>query len=211
MPESVTDRPTKSHEYIFLLSKSADYFYDMEAIKEPHVRLWDESNGGGMATTWHDQAHIGGTNRHERPYPLPNPAGRNKRTVWTVATQPYPDAHFATFPEDLIAVHPERHITARGMWSVPWERVVEKSGGTIGQSWHNHDSDQEKGQRSPNTLMNSGWLYQSKTLAGNRPATTITKHEHVPASPPFAGSGTTVKVAQDLGRIGIGLNLKPTI
>src|SRR5208283_2905831 len=70
MPESCTDRPTKSHEFIFLLAKQERYFYDADAIREP---LRD-----------------------------PNPDGRNKRTVWTVATQPYAEAHFATFPEDLI-------------------------------------------------------------------------------------------------------------
>ena len=102
MPESVTDRPTKSHEYLFLLTKNQRYYYDADAIREPHVRLWDSNNGGGMSTTRHHDAHIGGSNRHERKYPVPNPLGRNKRTVWTVATQPYQGAHFATFPTKLI-------------------------------------------------------------------------------------------------------------
>lgn len=72
MPESVTDRCTKAHEYIFLLSKSARYYYDAESVKEPVV-----STG-----------YIG--------------LGRNRRSVWTIATQPYSGAHFATFPPKLI-------------------------------------------------------------------------------------------------------------
>ena len=65
MPESARDRPTKSHEYIFLLSKSKKYYYDINTIRGPHKR------------------------------------GRNKRSVWTINTQPYPDAHFATFPPEI--------------------------------------------------------------------------------------------------------------
>lgn len=80
MPESVTDRPTKAHEYVFLLSKSPRYFYDADAIREPHADgKWGGEDG-----------------------PTLNPAGRNKRSVWTVATQPFAGAHFATFPPKLI-------------------------------------------------------------------------------------------------------------
>uniref|UniRef100_A0A6M3INB1 Putative methyltransferase n=1 Tax=viral metagenome TaxID=1070528 RepID=A0A6M3INB1_9ZZZZ len=130
MPESVTDRPTKAHEYIFLLTKSAKYFYDAEAIREPHVRLWDADNGGSMATERHHKAHIGGTNRHKRPYPEPNPSGRNKRTVWTIATQPFPGSHFAVFPEKLIEPCVLAGTSEKGCCvecGGPWERVVEKT------------------------------------------------------------------------------------
>ena len=102
MPESCTDRLTKAHEYLFLLTKSAQYYYDADAIREPHKRLWKANNGGSMSTERHHNAHIGGTNRHKRPYPEPNPSGRNKRTVWTIPTEPTPEAHFATFPEKLV-------------------------------------------------------------------------------------------------------------
>jgi DNA modification methylase len=79
MPESVTDRPTKSHEQLFLLSKSSTYFYDAEAIKEP-------------------SADIMGTAKQYATFELL----RNARTVWTIATQPYSGAHFATYPPALI-------------------------------------------------------------------------------------------------------------
>ena len=101
MPESVTDRCTKSHEYLFLLAKSQRYFYDAAAIKEPHKRDWTNC-GGSLSTERHHEAHIGGSNRHLRPFPIPNENGANRRSVWTVATAPFSGAHFATFPPKLI-------------------------------------------------------------------------------------------------------------
>jgi len=93
MPESVTDRPTTSHEHIFLLAKSESYYYDADAIREAHSysdpRPRQSYNGKGWPTS--DADRLG-----------QHPAGRNKRSVWTVPTQPYPEAHFATYPEDLI-------------------------------------------------------------------------------------------------------------
>jgi DNA modification methylase len=92
MPESVTDRPTKAHEYLFLLSKSERYFYDAEAIKEP-----DSGKNGGRFGSYPDS-----TGRKDASRARPDYEGRNKRSVWTVATRPYTEAHFATFPPDLI-------------------------------------------------------------------------------------------------------------
>lgn len=105
MPESVTDRPTRAHEYIFLLSKSARYFYDAEAIREPHRTADDRRNrpdyepsrGRAMGMPDGDVQRIG-TNG---PSTWPE-AGRNRRSVWEVSTQPYSEAHFATFPPKLI-------------------------------------------------------------------------------------------------------------
>jgi DNA modification methylase len=97
MPESVRDRPTKSHEYLFLLSKSERYFYDADAIAEESVsegpRLADDDEPTRHGTAG---ARASGVTR------LGAGATRNRRTVWTVATQPYSGAHFATFPPELI-------------------------------------------------------------------------------------------------------------
>jgi DNA modification methylase len=95
MPESVTDRPTKAHEYIFLLSKSRSYYYDAAAIAEASLcPLRDkEALDGEDAVT----RKLRGFGNHLGTY-----EARNKRSVWAVATQPYPEAHFATFPEALI-------------------------------------------------------------------------------------------------------------
>lgn len=137
MPESVTDRPTRSHEYIFLLSKSARYFYDAEAIKEPAVtephaagyKNGEEYAVGPMNRNGHsqregDQTRVwgkrkefnrdqggGGTNFNGHsgnfkpdgtPFDYVLSGLRNKRDVWSVNPMPYADAHFATFPPDLI-------------------------------------------------------------------------------------------------------------
>lgn len=94
MPESVTDRPTKSHEYIFLLTKNDRYFYDLQSISEPVVYIDDvgrERNGRNMnGVTGTHRTSSGGS------------IFRNKRSVWTVPTGSYSDSHFATFPPDLI-------------------------------------------------------------------------------------------------------------
>lgn len=102
MPESVTDRCTKAHEYVFLLSKSARYFFDAEAIKEQGAgqRDWNEATRGD-GNDW--RAKGGAGSRAARgPSGFGTPETRNRRSVWTVATKPYAGAHFATFPPDLI-------------------------------------------------------------------------------------------------------------
>ena len=102
MPESVNDRPTKSHEYIFLLSKNPQYYYDADSIKEPTVT----PNTG---TSWEQRKIDGEPMRHGLQGAAAVGAGnfktyekRNKRSVWTVSTKPYAGAHFATFPKDLV-------------------------------------------------------------------------------------------------------------
>ena len=95
MPESVKDRCTKAHEYIFLLSKSKHYHYDNEAIKEP-AKDWgtrDRTNGKYHNKGTGLQPHSGLTKSYEK---------RNKRSVWSVNKKPYKGAHFATYPSELI-------------------------------------------------------------------------------------------------------------
>jgi len=96
MPESVKDRCTKSHEYIFLLSKSQKYFYDNEAIKEPVKQDWgtrDRTNGKYHNPGTGLQPHTGLTKSYTK---------KNKRSVWSVNKKPYKGAHFATYPPELI-------------------------------------------------------------------------------------------------------------
>jgi DNA modification methylase len=100
MPESVTDRPTKAHEYLFLLTKSERYFYDAEAIKEPAS---DTGRVNGRDGREEDaDARPPGSNPRTLKRLDYSIMGRNKRSVWTVATQGFPEAHFATFPGKLI-------------------------------------------------------------------------------------------------------------
>lgn len=99
MPESVTDRCTKSHEYIFLLTKNAKYFFDNEAIKEPantEPKARDKNAEGYQA----DYPNGKRFSQGERVYGADGM--RNKRDVWTVNTSRYADAHFATYPPELI-------------------------------------------------------------------------------------------------------------
>ena len=106
MPESVTDRCTKAHEYIFLLSKSDRYFYDNEAIKEPvsDTSLKRAEYGWNCDRPSTKNASMGGTGIHTEKMGtrFVNPSGRNKRSVWTVCTKPYKGAHFAVYPTELI-------------------------------------------------------------------------------------------------------------
>ena len=98
MPESVTDRPTKSHEYLFLLTKSPRYYYDAKAILEPLQR---EPHAPGNKPKFGDvKRNDFGTDRMDKIWG--NISGRNKRSVWTINTQPTSYAHFATFPEKLV-------------------------------------------------------------------------------------------------------------
>jgi DNA modification methylase len=96
MPESVQDRCTKAHEYIFLLSKSSKYYYDIESIKEPVKQDWgtrNRSNGKYHNEGSGLQPHSG----LEKSYEF-----ANKRSVWSVNTRSYKGAHFATYPPELI-------------------------------------------------------------------------------------------------------------
>jgi DNA modification methylase len=125
MPESVQDRCTKAHEYIFMLSKSARYFYDADAIKEDASEVsiarseradlrekpgWSEAYHGNPPTGFkrdkqrgHSRRHAGFNDRWDAMEKAEQCGGkRNKRSVWTVATQPFSEAHFATFPPSLI-------------------------------------------------------------------------------------------------------------
>jgi DNA modification methylase len=106
MPESVTDRCTKSHEYIFLLTKSPKYYFDNVAIKEPvsEVSLKRAEYGWDSDRPSTKNASMGGQGIHVEKMGtrFVNPEGRNKRSVWTITTKPYKEAHFATYPPDLI-------------------------------------------------------------------------------------------------------------
>jgi DNA modification methylase len=117
MPESVTDRPTKSHEYLFLLTKSPRYYFDADAVRE---KASQEPNVQRMRAFAQRVVAAGGDQRDKPGVPgrdgngkerrvfLDDGVSRNIRSVWTIATRPYPGAHFAVFPPEL----PERCIKA---------------------------------------------------------------------------------------------------
>jgi DNA modification methylase len=139
MPESVRDRPTGAHEYVFLLAKAARYYYDGDAISEMSVSDHGSSNGYKRAARL---THLGKDGPTGSDKPWQPQATRNARSVWSIPTQPRPEAHFATFPDALA------------------RRCV---------------------------------------LAGSAPGDVVLD--------PFVGSGTTVRVAKALGRIGWGIDI----
>lgn len=122
MPESVTDRCTKAHEYLFLLTKSARYYYDAEAICEPVVK-----GGGVIGQSESGDYCLGTGTRNDQGRHLaggfPTGETRNRRSVWTIPTMPTKEAHFATFPEALV----EPCIIAG---SKPGDRILDPFGGS---------------------------------------------------------------------------------
>ena len=110
MPSAVKTRPTTDHEYVFLLSKSKQYYYDVDSIREPHVTFSENSKMKGgrnhffkKGSTPENGKNAGNVNLHDARWDQAfHPKGRNKRTVWTISLSKFRDAHFAVFPEKLV-------------------------------------------------------------------------------------------------------------
>lgn len=212
MPESVKDRCTKSHEYIFLLSKSAKYYYDNEAIREP---VKDSNAGFIMARARTASGALGGANQHNmerRDYE--EIKGANKRDVWTVTTKPYKGAHYATYPPDLItpcilAGAPE---TCCAKCGAPYVRLVDRVVGTSKPCPKTQAAHEARGGfgEPVGTVGKSGGSRidgYSVTLGFQPTCTCNAGTSSGIVFDPFVGSGTTVATAIKLGRKGIGIDL----
>ena len=220
MPESVTDRPTKSHEYLFLLTKRPRYYYDAEAAREAEMvpgasarqieyqkRNQQRSDAKGDLVN-NPRTWTGDGNSYK--------GGRNARTVWTIPTQSYADAHFATFPEEL----PRRCIGAgtseRGACpacGAPWRREVELTDEyrellESENAWRTSEGKpdaftnrQPKSHVSnvPKKNRTTGWAATCECAAAEPVPCTVLD--------PFAGSGTTLLVACRMGRRGVGVEM----
>jgi DNA modification methylase len=210
MPESVRDRPTKAHEYLFLLAKNERYFYDGDAIRE--AATWQRENN----PDW--QYARAATNEIKHPTNRNGKAGgfaewdasdgRNKRSVWTIATSPFPEAHFATFPPDLVepCVLAGTSPTACGTCGAPWTRETDISYENPGNRQSNgpqsvarkHKQFGSAGyaQRLEKKTVTTGWAPTCEHDDGSGACVVLD---------PFSGSGTTGFVALSHQRDYIGI------
>lgn len=208
MPESVRDRCTKAHEQIFMLSKSARYYFDAEAIKEPIAESSRSRLSQNVAAQAGTTRANGGakTNGPERAVGDLEGGLRNKRSVWHVATKPFKDAHFATFPPDLIEPCILAGTSEAGVCvscGTPWQRQVKRTAMVIDRSSRTHDKGRTRSSGTmvePPTTATTGWTPGCGCDAPTMAATVLD---------PFFGAGTTGLVAQRRGRRVIGCELNP--
>ena len=205
MPASVTDRPTDAHEMLYMLSKRARYFYDADAVREKAKygrRDWQgevlASAGGGRASS---------TTKGADPS-----AGRNRRTVWSIPTQPFRGAHFATYPEALVKPCILAGTSEKGACvecGAPWRRVVSKEAASKPTYKASAGEELTKGRNRNVTRMGDG--YDAITTLGWEPTC---EHKGAGVKPclvldPFCGSGTTGAVALKNGCSFVGVEPSP--
>ncbi len=217
LPESVGDRPTKSHEYVFLLAKSPRYFYDAEAVKEPAV------------THFYDKRYLPGAPPRERsnePWNLHGPlkphsgfkaldttCGRNRRSVWEINTEPFSGAHFAVFPKALaeICILAGTSPMACPACGAPWERVVERKRTLDGEPVEPGGWPTEGGRRlGPQGVGHWRFATAAETV-GWRPTCSCPGNDgsgRCVVLDPFGGAGTVTLAAMGLGRDSVYIDLK---
>jgi DNA modification methylase len=215
MPESVRDRCTKAHEYLFLLAKSERYYFDGDAIREPlALSTQNDPRMKDMGRTYGGKGRgaygeNGKANGSMKAWTL-NQSGRNRRSVWTVTTKPYSGAHFATFPPDLIEPCILAGTSAEGCCSNCRAPLIRQTSKTkLKRSRPNAYTKRTHEEGTGNACANDvagvavetlGWAPSCDCAAEVMPCTVLD---------PFAGSGTTLQVACHHGRNGVGIELNP--
>ena len=214
MPESVTDRCTKAHEYVFLFAhpdSGGRYFYDAEAVKEKPAGYFRE--GGTAPTRDGLTTHGRGSNTLHQM----SPTGRNKRSVWTVTTKPYSGAHFATWPPDLVEPMIRAGTSERGCCPTcgePWRRVVNNRSVEALDVVVGGCPDRKDGGDRVRDLGGMGGTRLAIKRVGTdqwEPACRCGNQKVIPCTvlDPFSGSATTGMVALREGRNYIGIDLNP--
>lgn len=212
MPDSAKDRPTSSHEHIFLLAKNARYYYDQEAIKEPAVyERWGHQNGPGKYEGANSSGTMIGSLSKQQ---IQDKWGgkRNKRDVWQVVTEGYPEAHFATFPTKLIepcvlAGCPQQVCRTCG---VPQTRIVEmektfESGSGKAGNMPKGKQDLSASETNSTPDVRLGPVVSTRTVGWSDCG-----HDDYRKGvilDPFAGSGTTGLVARNQQRHAVLIEL----
>lgn len=208
MPGSQTDRPTVSHEQVFLLTKQARYFYDAEAVAECATT----GNNGSSFVSAYDIATKPGLGRGARKSDAIGTNGRNIQTrtlrdVWTFATEPYTGAHYATFPTALVERCIKAGTSQAGCCAVCGSPCIRQ--GEYGapnktttrgqQAWAAATGQRDgRGGLPMRVYRTIGWVPGCDCDAAIRPCTVFD---------PFVGAGTVPLVARALGRYGVGMDL----
>jgi len=213
MPESVTDRPTKSHEYLFLLSKSQRYYYDAESIKEDSIHagkkvtIGEKSLSRGQQTAQGFDRHWGTGSKDF----IEVSSSRNKRTVWTIPTRPYKEAHFATFPEALVEPCILAGTSEKGYCpscGKPFVRRLEKTN-LLDPSAKGSRFDRGKTGINGLGRVQLGERTLSREVGWKSPCSCSLDPVPGVVLDPFFGVGTTGLVSKKLGRRYIGIELNP--
>ncbi len=226
MPESVRDRPTRGHEFVFLLTKSRRYFYDAEAVREPFAaatikriaQATFESQTGGAKDGLNPnrsarRALINLKGRAMAPQLEDRPhktTGRNLRSVWHLGSEPFKGAHFATFPTRLVEPCIKAGTSETGCCpgcGAPWRRVTERES-MVGAARGINDS---QFRANVHGQPQRGNIHVAVATTGWRPSCECTDHAPVPCTvlDPFAGAGTTGLVAGRLGRDAVLIEINP--
>lgn len=206
MPESVTDRPTRAHEFVFLLAKSRRYFYDAEAVREP-----DSGRPSGNGFKRPERLTYGGRGQAQH---WVGGSGRNRRSVWTIPTQCFKGAHFATFPQALVepCLLAGSSPAACSICGAPWLRIVESRRLLDGEheikgGWTSADPLDSGRSMEPTGYRHSRVQTRRRTVGWQASCEHDAPGARCCVLDPFAGVGTTGVVAARHGRDFLGVEL----
>lgn len=210
VPESASDRPSRNHEYIFMFSRQRRYFYDQYAVREPSTTAdeggWDDGRNGHRG----GESHAGsGTSTRK----FGDPAWRNLRSVWKIRTTPFHETHYSTFPAELVVKPILASTSERGACpacGAPHRRMLDVSyvksrghakGSVVGRREPTGVNGRD-GHRLPRVakqVRHLGWAPTCRCPDANQPVPCVVLD-------PLGGAMTTVMVAKNLGRHGIGID-----
>lgn len=207
MPSSVKDRFSCTWEYIFMFSKAARYYFDLDAVREATGHETDAESYQPQGE-WREDLDRAGKGHTKAGPSLTHPLGKNPGDCWSIPTHPFPDAHFAVYPPDLIvkpirAGCPPKVCVECGK---PWERIVERNElSARDDTGRTHSLPEQRMGKSPPP--ERGWQVERKTLGWQPTCECGADTEPGTVLDPFAGAHTTGLVAIQEGRRYIGVDI----